>query len=74
MVIIIELQLNLGIRGLKIASKSNLESGPRFTKVWIELFSCLFRPGPRLSTLLKKSKVKLSFEAGQGSLILLVLI
>ena len=29
-----ELRLNLGTRGLKIASTMNLELGPRFTKVW----------------------------------------
>ena len=32
-IIIIELRLNLGIRGLKIMSKTNLESGPRFAEV-----------------------------------------
>ena len=32
-VIIIELRLNLGIRGLKIASRSNLESGPQLAEV-----------------------------------------
>ena len=29
--------LNIGIRGLKIASRSNLESGPRFAKVCKQL-------------------------------------
>ena len=33
MVIIIELRLDLGIRGLKIALRTNLKSGPRFAEV-----------------------------------------
>ena len=32
-VIIIELRLDLGIRGLKIASRTNLKLGPRFAEV-----------------------------------------
>ena len=30
----IELRLDLGIRGLRISSRSNLESGPLFAEVW----------------------------------------
>ena len=33
-VMIIQLQLDLGIRGFKITSRTNLESGPWFTEVW----------------------------------------
>ena len=36
MVIIIELRLNLCIRGLKIALRSNLELGTRFAEVWFK--------------------------------------
>ena len=36
MVIIIELRLDLSIRGLKIALRTNLELGPQFAKVWLQ--------------------------------------
>ena len=39
MVIVIELQLNLDIRSLKIASRMNLELGPWFAEVWGSLNS-----------------------------------
>ena len=47
-VIIIKLRLDLGIRGLKTALRTNLESGPRFAKVWFTQ-SCLpwFLMNPR---------------------------
>ena len=35
-VIIIELRLDLGITGLKIALRTNLKFGPRFTKPWFK--------------------------------------
>ena len=37
-VINIELRLDLGTRGLKIASTLNLKSGPRFAKVWYSVW------------------------------------
>ena len=39
-VIIIKLWLNLDIIGLKIASRTNLEYGPRFAKVWFVVRFC----------------------------------
>ena len=40
MVIFIELRLNFGIRGLKIASRANLESGPRLAEVCSQSINC----------------------------------
>ena len=40
MVIIIQIQLNLGVRDLKIASRANFESGPRLAEVCSQSINC----------------------------------